>query len=78
MTPNELELAYSGYRQRVDEQWEMTRWNSYYSMIMHAKEDSLQVDKVFIPTDAMKPKEEKKLKPEMMMKVTPLREIYEQ
>lgn len=33
MTPREIELTYKGRRKVVEEQWEMTRWSSYYSFI---------------------------------------------
>jgi len=71
MTARELESAYSGYRKRREEDWEMVRWGSYYSMVMHSKE--LELDKVFVPTDAMKPKEAKEVTPDMMMKVSKIK-----
>ena len=78
MTPRELESAYLGYRTRQNEEWEKVRWSSYYSMVMHSKEGSLEVNKVFVPTDADKPKSVKKLTPDMMMKTTPLKSKNEQ
>ena len=42
-------------------------------MIMHSKEGSLEIKEVFVPTDAMKVKEVRKLTPDMMMKTTPLK-----
>lgn len=69
MTPRELECAYNGYRIRMDENWEMVRYSSYYSMIMHSEKGKLELKDIFIPPDAMKPKEQKSLTPDMMMKV---------
>jgi hypothetical protein len=69
MTPYELECAYLGYRNRKEEDWEMVRYSSYYSMILHAKKDSLELKDVFIPSDAIG-KKKKTLTPDMMMKVT--------
>lgn len=75
MTPYELECAYLGNRKRRDEDWEMVRYQSFYSMILHAKENSLDLKKVFVPPDAVnKEKQEaKKITPDMMMKVTPIK-----
>jgi len=74
MTPRELECAYNGYRKRRDEDWEMVRYQSYYGMILHAKQDSLELKNVFIPPDAMNAELNKKktLTPDMMMKVKKL------
>jgi hypothetical protein len=72
MTPRELEMAHSGYRKRKEEDWEMVRYGSYYSMILHAKKDSLELKDVFIPPDSIG-KKRKTLTPDMMMKVTKIK-----
>lgn len=73
MTPRELELTYKGYRKRRLEDWEMVRISSYYQMVMHAKEGSLEPieDKIKLPVDhernKFKPK--KQLSKDKIMKV---------
>lgn len=75
MTPRELELAHTGYRKKMLEQWEMVRWQSYYSMVIHTKQGALEPieSKVFIPSDPEKktlyPQKSKKLDKSMIMKV---------
>jgi hypothetical protein len=67
MTPRLLELAYKGYRKRMNERWEMIRYGSYYAMMPHVKKNSLQIGDLTLPHDQMG--EKKRLTSDMIMKV---------
>lgn len=69
LTPRELELAHKGYRTRKDEDWEIARWMSFYSVSIHAK-PGFDISKIKLPIDHYKKRKKKKLTPDMMMKVT--------
>lgn len=50
MYPFEVNLAYEGYRIRVDEQKELIRWQCYYQLAPNQKE-GFNISKVWLPGD---------------------------
>ena len=70
MTPAEITLAHNGYRMKMAEFWEMTRYECYYSLIapnVKMKKD-IQLKDVKIPPDYLA-ESKKKITPDMIMKV---------
>ncbi len=52
MTPRELELAHEGYRTRRKEDWEMIRYQAYYSVRPHiAKDSGFKLSDIQLPID---------------------------
>lgn len=58
MTPKEILLAYNGYRRRMDEQWELSRWHACHVMTMLGGKD-FNPELVRTPMEVMKLKKTK-------------------
>jgi hypothetical protein len=65
MTPRELELTYDGYRKRKKEEWEMIRYQAFYSVRPHISKDSqFNLSDIKLPID-----EPIKITKDMLVKV---------
>lgn len=60
MTPRELELAYNGYRRRMDEERELLRHHIYWTALPNAKK-GFKIDQIKLPGDKVEPISERKM-----------------